>query len=108
MLTLNKYELNRLDSYCKFKKYEKIRLISSVFILSIYITMCHGIYMNRPANDTIPVTESQASDTIRVGNCLSITRRSAEQMAKIFDFVLSHHTISSTKDISSQLHNYTR
>ena len=41
MLTLNKYELNRLDSYCKFKKYEKIQPISSVFVLSIYITMCH-------------------------------------------------------------------
>ena len=64
MLTLNKYELNRLDSYCKFKKYEKIRPISSVFVLLIYITMCHRIYMNRPADDTIPVTESRESDTM--------------------------------------------
>src|SRR5438045_6867411 len=54
---LNKYELNRLDSYCKFKKYEKHRPISSVFVLSIYITMCHRIYIKRPADDTIPVTD---------------------------------------------------
>ena len=37
MLTLNKYELNRLDLYSKFKKYEKFRLMSSVFILSLLV-----------------------------------------------------------------------
>lgn len=37
ILILDKYDLNRLDSYWKFKKYEKIQLMSSIFILSIYI-----------------------------------------------------------------------
>ena len=40
MLTLNKYELNRLKSYCSgwFKKYEQLRPISSVFVLSMCVT----------------------------------------------------------------------
>ena len=70
MLTLNKYKLNRLDPYCKFKKYEKIRPMSSVFVLSIYITMCHRIYMKRPANDTIPVTDC---DTGYIWSALRVT-----------------------------------
>jgi len=47
-LTLNKYELNRLDSYYKFKKYEKFRPMSSVFVLLIYNTTCHRIHMKAP------------------------------------------------------------
>ena len=79
MSTLNKYELNRLDSYCKFKKYEKFRPMSSIFVLSIYIiyheicmnhpvddtipvTKCHRIYVKRSADDMIPVTESRDMD----------------------------------------------
>ena len=37
MSTLNKYKLNRFDSYCKFKKYEKFQPMSSIFVLSIII-----------------------------------------------------------------------
>ena len=80
MLTLNKYELNRLDSSSTFKKYKKIRPMSSVFVLTLYNTMCRGIHMKasfgwhdscdrvtgyawkRPADDVIPVTESRESD----------------------------------------------
>ena len=75
MLTLNKYECNRLNSYCKFKKYEKFRPMSSIFV---HNTICHGIHMKTPcgwhdscdrvpgygwkstADDTIPVTESDS------------------------------------------------
>ena len=77
MLTLNKYEVNRFDSYCQFKKYENFQSMLSIFILLIYNTTCHGIQMkapcrwhgfhdrsvrytwNRPPDDTIPVTLSQ-------------------------------------------------
>jgi len=62
MSTLNKYELNRLDSYCKFKKYEKFRPMSSIFVLSIHNTMCYGIHMKTPVDDMIPVTESRDMD----------------------------------------------
>ena len=62
MFALKKYELNRIDSSWKFKKYEKNRSMSSVFVLSIYNTMCHGIYMKAPADDTISVTESRESN----------------------------------------------
>ena len=48
MLTLNKYELNHLDLYCKFKKYKKFQLMLTIFVLSIYNTMCHRIHMKVP------------------------------------------------------------
>jgi len=74
ILTLNKYELNRLDSYCKFKKYEKFRPMSSVFVLSIYNTMCvTGYIWKHPADDTIPVTESWDAWKCFVGVMIPVT-----------------------------------